>query len=72
MDGQKNLEIVVHMVPGDTTTTIPYVKTVWQLCKALGLAEESALVAREGKLLTLDRHINPNDHLEIIKVTSRG
>ena len=43
-----------------------------QLLTALGLAEECALVARDGELLTPDRQIWPNDELLVRKVASVG
>ena len=47
-------------------------KTSRQLLTALGLAEECALVARDGELLTPDRQIWPNDELLVRKVASVG
>ena len=51
---------------------MPRPKTSRQLLAALGLAEETALVAREGQLLTPDRHIWPGDNLLVRKVASSG
>ena len=45
---------------------------VMLLLTALGLAEECALVARDGELLTPDRQIWPNDELLVRKVASVG
>ena len=64
--------IFVHIQPGEKILEMPRVKTVWQLLKALSIQEETALVAREGKLLTPDQHIFPNDRILVRKVASRG
>ncbi len=47
-------------------------KTARQLLDALGLMEETALVARGGELLTPDRRIWPGDELLVRVVTSTG
>ena len=52
--------------------SFPRPKTSRQLLTALGLAEECALVARDGELLTPDRQIWPNDELLVRKVASVG
>ena len=52
--------------------SMPRPKTSRQLLAALGLAEETALVARNGQLLTPDRHIWPDDDLLVRKVASSG
>ena len=64
--------ITIYMDPGDRKMTIPWPKTVGQLLKKLELQEGTALVARDGKLLTPDRHIWPDDAIYIRIVISRG
>ncbi len=58
---RKCQRITVRLVPPDRLISLPRPKTAMQLLAALGLAEESALVARDGKLLTPDRRIWPDD-----------
>ena len=45
---------------------------VHQLLEELGFDPESALVARDGKLLTRDAVIGENDEVEIIPAISGG
>ncbi|MBE6442915.1 MAG: hypothetical protein J6N67_02525 [Desulfovibrio sp.] len=64
--------MTVFLQPEERRLTLPRPKTARQLLAALGLAEETALVAREGQLLTPDRHIWPGDELLVRKVASSG
>lgn len=64
--------VIVRLQPEDSLISIPRPKTARQLLAALGLAEETALVARNGELLTPDRHVWPNDELLVRKVASAG
>ena len=64
--------ISVLVQPEEKHLSMPRPKTSRQLLAALGLAEETALVAREGQLLTPDRHIWPGDNLLVRKVASSG
>ncbi len=64
--------VTVRVQPEESRLSLPRPKTARQLLEALGLAEESALVAREGQLLTPDRRIWPNDDLLVRKVASSG
>ena len=64
--------VTVLVQPEEKYLSLPRPKTSRQLLAALGLAEETALVAREGQLLTPDRHIWPNDTLLVRKVASSG
>lgn len=64
--------VTVRLQPEDHWLSIPRPKTSRQLLTALGLAEECALVARDGELLTPDRQIWPNDELLVRKVASVG
>ncbi len=64
--------IHIHLLPEDKHFDLPRVKTARQLLAALGCREETALVAREGELLTPDRQIWADDSLLVRKVTSSG
>ena len=64
--------IHIHLLPEDEHFDMPRVKTARQLLAALGCPEDTALVARDGGLLTPDRQIWPGDSLMVRKVTSRG
>ncbi|MBO4299992.1 MAG: hypothetical protein J5861_00155 [Desulfovibrio sp.] len=64
--------VTVHLQPEEKDMVLARPKTVSQLLASLGLAEETALVARDGQLLTPDRHIWPNDILLVRKVASSG
>ena len=64
--------VEVLLQPEEQLLSLPRPKTSRQLLHALGLAEECALVARNGELLTPDRHIWPNDSLLVRKVASSG
>jgi len=58
--------------PGGKKMTMPRPKTAMQLLAALNLEEETAIVARCGKLLTPDRHIWPDDEILVRIVGSKG
>lgn len=64
--------ILLHMEPGGKYLSMPRPKTARQLLQALNLAEEGAIVARNGKLLTPDRQIWPDDEIFVRLVSSRG
>lgn len=64
--------VTVLLQPEETHFSLPRPKTVRQLLEALNLAEETALVARHGELLTPDRRIWPDDDLLVRKVASSG
>lgn len=64
--------ILVFLEPEGKELSMRRPKMVWQLLKMLDLEEETALVARDGKLLTPDRHIWPGDHILVRIVASRG
>ena len=64
--------VSVLLQPEETRLELPRAKTARQLLAALGLREETALVAREGELLTPDRRIYGGDKLLVRKVTSSG
>lgn len=64
--------VTVLLQPEETRLSLPRPKTARQLLEALNLAEETALVARNGELLTPDRRIWPDDELLVRKVASSG
>ncbi len=64
--------ITVRLEPGDKILKMPRAKTVRQLFSKLGIAEETALVVRDGKLLTPDRAILADDEILVRRVASRG
>lgn len=69
---QPTQEITVTLEPDGETFKIKRPKTALQLLHALGLEEETALVARDGQLLTPDRRVWPDDEIWVRKVGSRG
>lgn len=64
--------VTVLVQPQEKTLVLPRPKTARQLLAALDLREETALVAREGELLTPDRRIYTGDTLLVRKVVSSG
>lgn len=64
--------ITVRIQPEEQVVTMPRVKTVLQLLKKLEIRPGTALVARNGELLTPDREVLPNDELLVRKVTFSG
>ena len=64
--------VTVLVQPEEKHLSMPRPKTSRQLLAALGLAEETALVARDGQLLTPDRRIWPGDQVLVRKVASSG
>ena len=64
--------ITLELQPEGRVSTIPRPKTVRQLLDRLGFLEETALVIREGCLLTPDLAIHPDDRVIVRAVTSRG
>lgn len=70
----KNRQHIIHLTlePEGKILDFPRPKTALQLLQALGLEEETALVARQGKLLTPDRQIWPDDEIWVRVVSSRG
>ncbi len=65
-------QIYVLLQPEDKKLQLPRQKTARQLLAFLGLREETALVARDGELLTPDRRIYADDEILVRKVTSSG
>lgn len=64
--------ITLELQPEGSVSTIPRPKTVRQLLDRLGFLEETALVIRDGGLLTPDLGIQPGDCIIVRTVTSRG
>lgn len=69
---EREKTVQVRLEPEGTELTLPRPKTVGQLFAVLNLPEETALAARNGKLLTADRGIEPGDKLLVRKAGSRG
>ena len=64
--------ITVLLQPGDKEISLPRPKTVLQLLHKLDIRPGTALVIREGGLLTPDRAIAHGDHITVRVVTSSG
>ena len=64
--------ITLTLEPEGRTESIPRPKTVKQLLDRLGRLEETALVIRDGGLLTPDRQIFANDSIIVRSVISTG
>ena len=64
--------ITVHLQPQEKTVTIPRPKTVLQLLNRLDIKRGTALVIRDGGLLTPDREVLANDVITVRIVTSSG
>jgi len=64
--------ITVRLEPGDREIEFTKVNTVLQLLCKLSLGQSSALIIREGELLTPDRRLEPDDTIIVRRVTSRG
>jgi len=64
--------ITVLLEPTGGTREIPRPKTVSQLLNRLAVRQGSALVIRDGELLTPDRRIEPGDTITVRSVVSRG
>ncbi|MDR2696304.1 MAG: hypothetical protein LBC79_08015 [Deltaproteobacteria bacterium] len=64
--------VSVFLQPEDKELVLPRPKNAQQLLGALGLRSCTALVVREGELLTPDRAIYPGERLLVRKVTSSG
>ena len=65
-------EITVCMEPSGKEFTMLRVKTVLQLHKKLDIKPGTALIIRDGGLLTPDREILPDDHITVRTVVSQG
>jgi sulfur carrier protein len=64
--------ITVLLQPEGREFFLPRPKTVLQLLRKLDIRPGTALVIREGGLLTQDIRIFPGDHITVRIVTSSG
>ena len=71
-DRRNSWQITVHLEPQGKSLSMPRPKTVWQLMNRLGLKPCSALIIRDGGLLTRDREILPGDVITVRSVVSSG
>lgn len=72
MKGPQCQIIYLELQPGNHRSVRPRQKTALQLLHSLDLAEETALVIRDGKLLTPDRQICAGDAICVCMTGSRG
>lgn len=64
--------ITLTLEPQGKTAAFPRPKTVTQLLNKLGVKQGTALVIRDGELLTPDRRIETGDSITVRSVVSRG
>ncbi len=64
--------ITVILQPQEKTVSMQRPKTVMQLLNRLSIRRGTALVIRDGQLLTQDREIRPDDTITVRIVTSSG
>lgn len=64
--------ITVTFEPVGGTQDIPRPRTVAQLCNRLGIRQGTALIIRNGELLTPDRRIETGDAITVASVVSQG
>lgn len=64
--------ITVVLEPAGGTREMLRPKTVTQLLNKLEVRQGTALVIRDGELLTQDRRIEPGDVITVRSVVSRG
>ncbi len=64
--------IHVRLEPQGREMHLPKACTALKLLRELGLGVNSALVIRDGELLTPDRLLNLGDEIIVRTVTSRG
>lgn len=72
MERRAPQEITVLLQPEGKEFAMPRPKTVLQLLHRLDVRPGTALVIREGGLLTPDRAILPGEHVTVRLVTSSG
>lgn len=65
-------QITVRLQPEEREFMMPRPKTVLQLLRKLDIRRGTALVIRDGGLLTEDRRILPGEYITIRVVTSSG
>lgn len=64
--------IHVRLEPQGREMRLPKACTALKLLQVLGLGINSALVIRDGELLTPDRRLNLGDEIVVRTVASRG
>jgi len=64
--------VTVRFIPQGGARTVKRPKNVRQLLQNLGIIEETALVIRNGQLLTEDLPIYPGQTIDIQRVASAG
>ena len=64
--------VTVRFIPPGSVSTVKRPKNVRQLLQTLGIMEETALVIRDGRLLTEDLPIYPGQTIDIQRVVSAG
>ncbi len=64
--------ILVHLEPEGKSVTLPRANTVLQLLNKLGRRPGSALIIRDGGLLTPDVQLRPGDVITLRGVGSTG
>lgn len=64
--------VTVFLQPDNKTITLPRPKSVLSLLKKLDIRAGTALVIRDGGLLTQDREVLPGDEITVRIVTSSG
>jgi len=65
-------QTTVLLQPEGREFALPRPKTVLQLLRKLDIRPGTALVIREGGLLTQDQRVFPGDHITVRLVTSSG
>ncbi|MFP4071691.1 MAG: hypothetical protein ACLFTB_06545 [Desulfovibrionales bacterium] len=64
--------VEIHLEPDEKTVQFDRLNTVLQLLNKLNLRPTSALIIRDGELLTPDQRIHSGDRITVRQVTSRG
>ena len=64
--------VTVRLEPEGREVLLPWPKTVLQLLRKLDIRRGTALVIRDGGLLTEDRRVLPGEHITVRTVTSSG
>jgi sulfur carrier protein len=64
--------VLARIEPGGRQVSLPGLRSVQALLRALGLRQTQALVIRGGELLTQDRLLAPGDEIVVRTVTSAG
>lgn len=72
MSERAQATITLVLEPAGGTRTMPRPKTARQLLEKLDIRQTTALVIRDGELLTPDRRIDAGDTITVRSVVSRG